>query len=474
MDNSTEEKDTKNIADIYSLKGNNKELWESLKLDINKENQNDNIINFIKNKILEDPNNKLNFDIIDYIIDKGSDIIIGKIFQKDFFDVLINKTIINNNENIKNKEIPLYLLQKWSNKFNEKYKLLIEKYKEFKNNGIIFPEIPIKTYEKYLQNETNNNKNNIENNNNNDNNIGGVGLDLYALDNPFEDNNDNLYENVDFPEDDKFENKFSNLRTSDIPSYFKYLRSKSIIENINSNDKENNENINNEENNDNNENKDNKENENKKEEEKKIEPEQKKNTNTNMNVLLNTQNKNNWTSTFQNYRQNPLLFQNRWKDKISSLNKLIKEGKNSKNFETLKEGIRQILIGYDEIEEIIMTCAKIGDDDGRNKLSYIKSDIEQVCYRYECLLQGKKVEKFKSAFDGNVKKYYFYKERLFEEDDNNININDIEDQKKEKRRNRFGRAIKNIFKKNSKSKSKSKEKNKSKEKELDNLGSFNI
>ncbi len=470
MDNSIEEKNTKNIADIYSLKGNNKELWESFKSDINKENQNDNIINFIKNKLLEDPNNKLNFDVIDYIIDKGSDEIIGKIFQKDFFDIFINKTIINNNENIKNQEIPLYLLQKWSNKFNEKYKLLIEKYRELKNNGITFPEIQIKTYEKYLQNENNNNENNIENNNN-DNNIGEIGLELYALDNPFDENNDNLYENIDFPEDDKFENKFSNLRTSDIPSYFKCLRTKSVIENINLNDKENNENINNEESN---ENKDDKENKNKIEEEKKKEPEQKKNTN--MNVILNTQNKYNWTSTFQNYRENPLLFQNRWKEKISSLNKLIKEGKNSKNFVTLKEGIRQILIGYDEIEEVIMTCAKIGDDDGRNKVSYIKSDIEQVCYRYECLLQGKKVEKFKSAFDGNVKKYYFYKESLLQEDDNNININDIEGQKKEKRRNRFGRAIKNIFKKNSKSKSKSKskEKNKSKERELDNLGSFNI
>ena len=467
MDNSIEEKNTKNIEDIYSLKGNNKELWESFKSDINKENQNDNIINFIKNKLLEDPNNKLNLDVIDYIIDKGSDEIIGKIFQKDFFDIFINKTIINNNENIKNQEIPLYLLQKWSNKFNEKYKLLIEKYRELKNNGITFPEIQIKTYEKYLQNE-NNNENNIENNNN-DNNIGEIGLELYAMDNPFDENNDNLYENIDFPEDDKFENKFSNLRTSDIPSYFKCLRTKSVIENINLNDKENNENINNEESN---ENKDDKENKNKIEEEKKKEPEQKKNTN--MNVILNTQNKYNWTSTFQNYRENPLLFQNRWKEKISSLNKLIKEGKNSQNFVTLKEGIRQILIGYDEIEEIIMTCAKIGDDDGRNKVSYIKSDIEQVCYRYECLLQGKKVEKFKSAFDGNVKKYYFYKENLLQEDDNNININDIEGQKKEKRRNRFGRAIKNIFKKNSKSKSKSKEKNKSKEKELDNLGSFNI
>lgn len=69
--------------------------------------------------------------------------------------------------------------------------------------------------------------------------------------------------------------------------------------------------------------------------------------------------------------------------------------------------------------------------------------MEQTCYRYECLYQGKKVEKFKSAFDGNVKKYYFNKEDLLE--DSNIDNNVVEDDKKEKKMKRFGRAIKNGF-----------------------------
>ena len=307
--------------------------------------------------------------------------------------------------------------------------------------------------------------NNIENNTN-----------FSALDNPFEENYDNLLENIDFPEDEKYQNKFSNLRTSEIPMYFKTLRSKSIVDkaNLNSNapstdiENNNNNNLNNEnsgetQNNNNNNNiigNNNTGNELKENDIKK---------GTNMNDLFNKAS-NEYTSTFKNYKANPLLFQNKWKEKISSLNKWIKEGKNSKNFENLKEGIRQILIGLDEIEEIIINCATIGDNEGRDKVSCIKSDMEQTCYRYECLIQGKKVEKFKSSFDGNVKKYYFYKPGLLEE--NNININDIEEEKKEKKMKKFGRAIKNGFKKVGqklgKSKSKSKEKKKNSQ-ELDEI-----
>jgi len=118
-----------------------------------------------------------------------------------------------------------------------------------------------------------------------------------------------------------------------------------------------------------------------------------------------------------------------------------KRGKNSQNFENLKEGIKQMVIEIDEIDEIIVNCAKIGEEDVRYKVSYIKSDMEQTCYRYECLLQGKKIEKFKSAFDGNVKQYNFDKQFLL--DENNINI--IEDDKKENKMNKIGRAIKDGF-----------------------------
>ena len=80
----------------------------------------------------------------------------------------------------------------------------------------------------------NNNEEKVENVDNNvveksDNNFEN-NTNFNALDNPFEENYDNLLENIDFPEDDKYQIKFSNLRTSEIPMYFKNLRSKSIVE----------------------------------------------------------------------------------------------------------------------------------------------------------------------------------------------------------------------------------------------------
>ena len=506
MENSNDENDTKNIMNIYLLNGENKESWDLFNLDITKDNPNENIIFYLKNKIKEEPNNELTLDIIDFIIDKGSNSIIDKLFNQDFFDLLTNQTIEINNNNSKIKDKSLFLIKKWVDKFKDKYILLIEKYNKYKNEGQIFPEIIDKTYNNYIQiDEEKKNKgenkdiydfdylkdqiNNIEKENkiNNENSNKKTdeenNTNFNSLDNPFEDNYGNLLENIDFPEDDQFQNKFSNLRTSEIPTYFKTLRSKSIVENTTilksknpnqnfnqNNIRENNENNIIEENNENNIIKENDEKIENNGGVNKIDNEQNKKEikqPTNMNDIFNNNNKNdNYTSTFKNYKSNPILFQNKWNEKILSLNKWIKEGKNSKNFETLKEGIKQLLIGLDEIEEIIQTCAKIGDNEGRTKVSCIKSDMEQTCYRYECLLQGKKVEKFKSSFDGNVKKYYFYKPGLLEE--NNININEIEDEKKEKKMKKFGRAIKNSFLKvGKKIKSSSKEK---KVKSLDNIG----
>ena len=507
MKNLKEENELHNIENIYSLNGKNKELWDSFLSDINNEDLTEKIIVFIKNKISEKQNIELALDIIDYIIDKGSNSIIDKIFQPDFFGLLINITIENNLENVKIEEKALFLMHKWVNKFNDKYNILIDYYNQYKNNGKSFPDT-INTYDKYISNLENNNvdskqlenldnlkentdntpiANKDENSNQKENNNIDNNENFTPLENPFDDNNDNLLENVDFPDNEEYQNHFSSLRTSDIPNYFKCLRNKSIVENVsfseitnqNVNDDSNNIDINNTDDylDNNNEKDDNKIEENKLNDQKKN-----NNKSTNMNVIFNNMKNNdtNYTATFRNYRSNPTLFQEKWNNKISTLNKWIKEGKNSKNFENLKEGIRQLLIGLDEIEEIIATCAKIGDNTGRTNVSYIKSDMEQTCSRFECLIQDKKVEKFKSAFDGNVKKYYFNKEGLFEEN-NNINIKNIEDEKKEKKVNKIGRAIKNGFLKvgqkiGGKSKEKNKAKPKSKEREMkiiNNIGLYN-
>ena len=45
--------------------------------------------------------------------------------------------------------------------------------------------------------------------------------------------------------------------------------------------------------------------------------------------------------------------------------------------------------------------------------------MQQTCYRFECLIKNKKVEKFKSASNGNAKKYTYNVETLFDEPEEN-------------------------------------------------------
>ena len=252
MKNLKEENELHNIENIYSLNGKNKELWDSFLSDINNEDLTEKIIIFIKNKISEKQNIELALDIIDYIIDKGSNSIIDKIFQSDFFDLLINITIENNLENVKIEEKALFLMHKWVKKFNDKYNILIDYYNQYKNNGKSFPDT-INTYDKYISNLENNNVdlkqlenldnlkenadntpigNKDENSNQKENNNIDNNENFTPLENPFDDNNDNLLENVVFPDNEEYQNHFSSLRTSDIPNYFKCLRNKSIVENV--------------------------------------------------------------------------------------------------------------------------------------------------------------------------------------------------------------------------------------------------
>ena len=370
MDNNSSDENTiNNIMNIYLLKENNSDSWNVLNKEITKENADEGIFSYIKNKINEEPNNELNLDIIDYIIDKGSNSFIDKIFQPGFFDLLTDKTIENNNKNLEIKQKSLFLIKKWFDKFNDKYKALLEKYNKYKNEGIVFPEKSFKTYDKYIQINKKNNEekkdlnlnyieemkthiinlpkevnlvemkeskindgNNITNYTNNNTNVPIDNPPVFkALENPFEENDTNLLENLDFPDDDQFDNKFSDIRTSDIPIYFKTLRSKSLVENYSefvvdngdiptSNEMSNENSEVKNENNIKEEKKDTAiENNNNKIDSIKTNNEQQVPKNnkmsTNMNDILLRKKRENYTSTYKNYRNDPLLFENKWKKK---------------------------------------------------------------------------------------------------------------------------------------------------------------
>ena len=372
-----------NLINLYQSKGENQLFLQLTLLDAEKETLNKQIIDYLKKQIDDQKEIDLTLDILDFIMDfcTNNDTII-LISEKNFLDSIISllKAYISSST----KEKILFLIKKWAEKFETTFPTFNEEYKKLKEEMFQFPDEEIVTYKKYFKNKIINEENYSGFNNN---------TDKFSLD------------NIEFPED-QFSNQFSNLRTSLILDCFKNsdLSRKNTMEKIN---------IQNQNNNTKND----------------VNKDEKNNTN-NKNSTNNDQNTDNQknkindnniqNSAFEKYNNDPGLFENTWNEKIKDLNKYINEGVVYKYQETLKGGIKEFIteLSKNEMEEIILKCAKIGDDKNRNMVSNIKSDMEQTCHRFECLMKDKKVEKFKSAFNGNLKKYIFNSETIFDEPEN--------------------------------------------------------
>jgi hypothetical protein len=191
-DKDTNEEELMQINAIYSSGGNNKDDWIFLSLDITNEKYAAKIVPFLKNKMIQDPKNLLNLDIIDYIINNGCPAFINLIAQKDFLDTFLNLLKSETKAGLENQKKVIYLTQKWAKKFsnNPNYRIFIENYKLLKNKGICFPPLNFEmdTYNKYVKkysnninnnqqkqqsnpsNQNNTNQQNASNNNNNSNN----------------------------------------------------------------------------------------------------------------------------------------------------------------------------------------------------------------------------------------------------------------------------------------------------------------
>ena len=472
-----EEDEIANLINIYSCHGKNKFYWELLLSDIRKQSVNSKITCYFTKKIEEQSEIDLTLNIIDYIIDnETNDNIITLFSYNDFVTNVLNLLKINS-DNLIHEKI-LFLIRKWANQLKEKYPIFMEKYNKLLNDGIKFPEENENfiTYKIYFEN----NENNFDNNGD----LFNSEMDKY------------LYGSLEFP-DEEFDNQFSNLRTSEIADYFKYLNNsrKNTMEKIKRPSKINDNNVINKDNVDKNNcnnnvtnivyniNHDEKNENSTKSDNVKLDNNEiieQNELNEKKNIKINEKNKTSikineiQSSSFKNYRSDPLIFQKKWNEKIKELNNWINEGKKCKYFDNLREGIREFLIGLNEIEDVILNCAKIGDDIGRNTVSNIKSDMQQTCYRFECLIKNKKVEKFKSASNGNAKKYTYNVETLFDEPEEN-------EKKLVKEKSgirKFGHNVKeSIFKvgRSIKNKTSNKEKekkvdNKKNERELENVG----
>ena len=105
----------------------------------------------------------------------------------------------------------------------------------------------------------------------------------------------------------------------------------------------------------------------------------------------------NFNNNYGNNNSDPMMLTDIWKDKLQTLNSYINEGKFSFHTAKLKDGIHGILEALPIIDRVMNDCMSSGDNNGRHNLSNVKADMEQTCWRFECMTKGKKVESFRSA-----------------------------------------------------------------------------
>ena len=150
-----------NISEIFSSNGENKESWSDLLCNIISSNPKtiQEIVFFLKQKLNNKENVDLTLDIIDFLLNYGSQEIIEELAQKDFLNTILSllKNKSKSGVNIQKKII--FLTQKWHQKFekdeNPKIKGFSDNYNILKKGGIIFPpqSYQIQTYNNYISEE---------------------------------------------------------------------------------------------------------------------------------------------------------------------------------------------------------------------------------------------------------------------------------------------------------------------------------
>ena len=160
------------LEEIFQNKGKNHNNWEDIKNII--QNKNDEILPFcflIKNRINSGDKQDilLALNILDFAVDHGKPLLWSKIDNKDFLSCIIN--ILKNNQNPNLQNTALYLIQKWTIKFQNYPNLQNCKdvFNSLKKSNIMFPNNIKNTYISYINpnNSINNNNNNFNKQNNN-------------------------------------------------------------------------------------------------------------------------------------------------------------------------------------------------------------------------------------------------------------------------------------------------------------------
>ena len=438
--------EVQNLNNIYLSEGKIQENWRLFFEDMKNESNIEKILLFLKNKMVNSPQNIITLDIIDLMIDYGSPKTLNLIGQKEFIDLILNLLKPKVNAGIENQKKVIYLIKKWATKFsnNKNYIIFQENYNLLKTKGIIFPpeNYRLSTYDKYITNKNQNINNNGKNMRNAQNNSLNKDNDFRLLKsqnnikNNEIDNNNNIDKNNISNNNNYIENNLNNDNNNC------FVNSNNNINNDNNDiDYSNYFGDNNNEQNENQiiyQKKDN--NINGQSDFNQEKPFNRINDyynsnpyndeNNELNNHLNSNNNNNISYENSN---NEKIFYDSWIKKLNEYNGYIDEIYYLKNQNLkLKEGIKEILFTFPKIDIMINNCKEKRDNVGEKNLLNIKSDMEQTCDRYECFLRGKNIEPFISILKGNTRKYYFDKKYLTERvnappsnNNNNNNENSI-------------------------------------------------
>ena len=433
---------------LYSVDGNGKKFWNKIINKINNSHDNTQIINYLKNLLINQPNNELTLDIIDFIITYGNNSVINLIAEKEFMNtfVCLLKKEVNANINIQMKVI--FLIQKWAIKFNNDinciFPIFNECYDYLLNNGIVFPPVDNKmdTYNKFIKDEEVEIINS-QYNKNLYNNLNDISLpsDLTInYNNPFSDNNHeknfvsdlsiiNQGNEIDYNSFNPYDFKIKNQNNNKNNNYNNHLKNENnnmdnnrvglkIINNFY------NSNINN--NKINNQNKPNsiydtfvnkvsKNNPFQSYNNKYPNYNQKKNSPSKSMVIPNDNLINNHIYGLK--LQEPIKEKNKWCHKIYHYNKIIDEEKGGICYnDELKNGMQEFTEALNIINLYISQYSIANDVDTKDMFIKVRNDMEMTLFRYNQLLNNNEVIPFYSAFDGNKIRYdeKYYNESYYQ------------------------------------------------------------
>ncbi len=460
---------------LYSVDGNGKKLWNKIINKINNSNDNTQIINYLTNLIIKQPNNELTLDILDFIITYGNNNIISLIAEKEFMNKFISLLKKEVNANIKIQMKVIFLIQKWAIKFNNDinsiFSIFNEYYDYLLNKGIVFPPVDnqMETYNKFIKDEEVEIINS-QYNKNLYNNLNDISLpsDLTInYNNPFSDNNHeknfvsdlsiiNQGNEIDYNSFNPYDFKIKNQNNNKNNNYNNHLKNENNNKNNNYNNHLKNENnnmdnnrvglkiINNFYNSNINNNKINNQNK----------------PNSIYDTFVNKVSKNNpfqsYNNKYPNYNQKknspyksmvipndnlinnhiyglklqePIKEKNKWCHKIYHYNKIIDEEKGGICYnDELKNGMQEFTEVLNIINLYISQYSIANDVDTKDMFIKVRNDMEMTLFRYNQLLSNKNVIPFYSAFDGNKKRY---DENYYSQED------------KKENNNTFGNKIKN-------------------------------